>query len=99
MEFEWDEKKRLANLRKHGLDFADCPRLFNGPVVTWLDVRFVYGEPRYIATGILNGRAVVAAYTERPRGIRIISLRKASRHEETCYFENILRCESQAVED
>lgn len=23
MEFEWDEEKRLANLRKHGIDFVD----------------------------------------------------------------------------
>lgn len=23
MEFEWDENKRLANIRKHGIDFVD----------------------------------------------------------------------------
>jgi len=25
MEYEWDEAKRLANLRKHGIDFTDVP--------------------------------------------------------------------------
>lgn len=28
MDFEWDEKKRKENLRKHGLDFRDAPILF-----------------------------------------------------------------------
>lgn len=91
MDFEWDEKKSLANLRKHGLDFRDGTRLFNGPLLTWLDVRFEYGEPRFIATGILDGRVVVAVYAEAARAIRMISMRKASRHEETCYFEAFLR--------
>jgi uncharacterized DUF497 family protein len=99
VDFEWDEKKRLANLRKHGLDFRDCPRLFSGPVITWLDVRFDYGEPRFITTGILDGRIVAAVHTERRHIIRIVSMRKASRHEETHYFENILRREAQTIED
>jgi uncharacterized protein len=99
VDFEWDEKKRLANLRKHGLDFRDCPCLFNGPVATFLDVRFDYGEPRFIATGILDGRVVVAVYVERPHAIRIVSMRKASRHEETYYFENILQRQTQTLED
>lgn len=30
MEYEWDEAKRLANLRKHGIDFADVPAVFDG---------------------------------------------------------------------
>ena len=34
MEFEWDETKRLANLRKHGIDFIDIPVVFEGDIVT-----------------------------------------------------------------
>ncbi len=30
MDFEWDEDKRLANLRKHGVDFVDVPAIFDG---------------------------------------------------------------------
>lgn len=32
MKYEWDEAKRLANLRKHGIDFADIPIVFDGDV-------------------------------------------------------------------
>ncbi|MFN0145487.1 MAG: BrnT family toxin [Dehalococcoidia bacterium] len=31
MRFEWDEGKRRANLRKHGLDFRDAAEVFSGP--------------------------------------------------------------------
>lgn len=43
MEFEWDETKRVANLRKHGIDFIDVPMVFDGYIVTVEDDRFSYG--------------------------------------------------------
>lgn len=89
MELEWDEKKRLTNFRKHGFDFEDCVHLFRGPVETWLDVRFDMGEPRFRAVGMLDNRVVAVAYTERHDVIRIISMRKASKHEEAYYFERL----------
>jgi hypothetical protein len=33
MRFEWDERKRLANLEKHGLDFFDVIGVFEAPHV------------------------------------------------------------------
>jgi uncharacterized DUF497 family protein len=30
MDFEWDEDKRQANIRKHGIDFVDVPAVFDG---------------------------------------------------------------------
>lgn len=33
MRFTWDESKRQINLSKHGLDFADAARVFDGPLV------------------------------------------------------------------
>lgn len=44
MIFEWDDAKRVANLRKHAIDFADAAEFFRGPTVTNEDSRFVYGE-------------------------------------------------------
>ncbi|WP_315791195.1 BrnT family toxin [Fischerella sp. JS2] len=32
MEYKWDEAKRLANLRKHGIDFTDVPAVFDGDI-------------------------------------------------------------------
>ncbi|EMR45199.1 hypothetical protein C206_21884 [Pseudomonas putida TRO1] len=31
MFFEWDEGKNQSNIRKHGIDFADVPDMFNHP--------------------------------------------------------------------
>ncbi|MEJ1962629.1 MAG: BrnT family toxin [Gammaproteobacteria bacterium] len=94
MELAWDEKKRLANIRKHGFDFADCAQVFMGPLVTSLDVQFEYGEPRFIAAGLIRNRVVVVAYAEAHGAIRVVSMRKACKHEETYYFENLSRLQN-----
>jgi len=92
MEFEWDEDKRRANARKHGIDFADAATIFEGKTAVIPDDRFDYGETRYLAFGLLKGQVIkiiVVAYTERGKRIRIISARKALKHEENFYFQQI----------
>jgi uncharacterized DUF497 family protein len=89
MKFEWDEDKRQANIRQHGIDFVDVPPLFDGYIVTVEDTRFTYDETRYITIGLLKGRAIVVAHTERGEKIRIISARKATKYKENSYFEQI----------
>ena len=37
MKFGWDEEMRLANVVKHGVDFTDACRLFEGPFMTMTD--------------------------------------------------------------
>ncbi len=88
MKFTWDEKKRKTNLAKHGLDFTDAKRVFTGATFTFNDDRFDYGEQRYITMGILKGFVVVIAHTETAEVIRIISMRKANKHEQKIYFQN-----------
>jgi len=39
MLFEWDERKRQANLAKHHIDFQDAKRVFDGPMFERLDRR------------------------------------------------------------
>lgn len=87
MHFEWSEQKRLGNIRKHGIDFVGVDALFLGFTVTVPDERFAYSEQRFITLGLLNQRVVVVAHTETPDTIRIISIRKAYRHEQKAYFE------------
>lgn len=89
MKVVWDEAKRRTNLRKHGLDFADSEDVFAGLTCTIEDGRFVYGEQRFVTLGMLRDTVVVEAHTETPRELRIISMRKATRNEQTLYFENI----------
>jgi len=82
MVFEWDTDKNLANIRKHRIDFADVPEVFDGPLVVNLDTRHDYCEDRWIAVGLLRQSVVVVVYVERVGDvIRLISARKAGPHE------------------
>ncbi len=89
MKFEWDENKRLANLRKHGIDFIDVPVVFDADIVTVGDDRFSYGEQRFVTFGLLQGIVVAIVHTEREEFTRIISARKATKYEQQIYFEQI----------
>lgn len=89
MKVVWDEAKRRTNLRKHGLDFADAEAVYAGITCTIEDGRFDYGEQRFVTLGMLRDTVVVMAHTETPRELRIISMRKATRNEQSLYFENI----------
>jgi hypothetical protein len=89
MSYEWDEQKRLVNVKKHGIDFIDVPEVFDDDVVIIPDERFDYGKTRFILMGILKSQVVVVAYTERGENIRIISARKATKNEQIYYFQQI----------
>jgi uncharacterized protein len=87
--FSWDETKRSANLRKHGIDFRDAPKIFRGFTLTAEDDREAYGERRFLTLGLLEDQVVSVAHTERGEDIRIISIRKAAKHEARFYFSQI----------
>ena len=89
MQYEWDERKREANLRKHGFDFFDAPSVLHGVTLTVADDREDYGEERFITFGLLRNIAVAVAHTEQPGAIRIISMRKATRYEEENYYAQV----------
>lgn len=89
MKFEWDEAKRQSNLQKHGIDFIGIEKVFEDETVTILDGRFDYEEERFVTFGLLDGRVVAIAHTENDEVIRIISVRKATKNEESSYFKEI----------
>ena len=81
MRFEWDEQKREANLKKHGIDFTRAIQIFKGDTIQILDDRMDYGEERYISIGSAKGQVLMVVCTWRKDAIRIISERKAARDE------------------
>jgi len=86
MQFEWDDEKREANIRKHGIDFEDVKDLFNHPMMTLPDNHENYGEARWLAIGWMQAILGVVVYTERIGDvIRIISARKATKREVHLY--------------
>ncbi|UCI08403.1 BrnT family toxin [Mesorhizobium sp. B1-1-8] len=46
-----------------------------------------YEEERFIGIGMINGVVLTVVYTERGDRIRLISARKATRHEQKAYDE------------
>ena len=88
-EFEWDAAKAVANLRKHGVAFGDAARVFTDAFADHrFDVDGGYGEQRMIATGMVNGVLLTIVYTERGERTRLISARKATKHEQFEYYRN-----------
>lgn len=90
MRYSFDSAKRSANLKKHGFDLVDAKQVIESEnTVTFEDHRYAYDEQRFITFGILREQVVVIVTTETEDHIRIISLRKADRHEQKIYFDNL----------
>ena len=90
MQYSYDKNKKALNLVKHGLDFDDAKRVIeSNKTVTYEDDRFGYGEQRFITIGLLQDVLVAIVTSETENEIRIISMRKAEKHEQTKYYENI----------
>ena len=85
LELEWAEEKRRANIRKHGLDFADAKSLDWDGATYVEDKRFVYPEPRYWAFALWGKRLHLVAFCVRDGKVRIISFRKANARETRRY--------------
>ena len=93
MNWEWDETKNQANQKKHGIDFRSAAKIFAGEVFSWPDDRFYYGEERFIGMGLLGNMVVVMVYTEdeATETIRILSIRRAKKHEAKRYYQNFFK--------
>jgi uncharacterized protein len=85
----WDERKRQANLVKHGLDFADAHLVYDNPAkITFLSPRF--GEDRKLDIAVVEaaGRFLTLLYVHRGEDVRVISFRPASRVERRSYEQH-----------
>ena len=88
MSFEWDEQKRLLNLRKHRIDFADSVTALADENALTMPDDDLNEEDRFVTLGTdLFGRVLVVVYTWRDDRIRLISARKATRRERARYGE------------
>jgi uncharacterized protein len=83
--FEWDPRKARANLRKHGVDFADAATVFDDPLAFTISDEEA-GERRFVTIGAdAAGSLLVVVYAWRDGRIRIISARGATPRERRRY--------------
>jgi len=88
MRLIWDEAKRLANLAKHGLDFAAAGEVLDSRYRLDVPVRRA-GERRVMSISYALGFLAVltVVHTGRDGATRVISFRRASREEREVYDE------------
>ncbi|HSE36360.1 MAG TPA: BrnT family toxin [Blastocatellia bacterium] len=87
MVFEWDERKAQANLKKHQVSFEEASTVFGDPLsLTIDDPVHSEEESRFVTVGkSITGRVLIVVHSDRGDYIRIISARKATRHERKQY--------------
>jgi uncharacterized DUF497 family protein len=86
-EFEWDLAKAVANLKKHGVSFAEAATVFFDPLsITVADPLHSEDENRFVILGLsYQLRALVVVHSDRGDRIRIISARLATPSERNKY--------------
>ena len=84
--FEFDERKSLANLKKHGIDFIEAQELWSDPYFIEIPAK-TSDESRFLVIGRIKGKHWSAIFTPRNDSIRIISVRR-SRKEEVAIYES-----------
>ena len=85
MQIEFDPEKNRTNLEKHGLELSIANEFEIDEALIAREMRFDYGEDRFIAIGPLRGRIRVLVFTPRGGKLRPISLRNANPKESEHY--------------
>ena len=95
MQFEWDEDKAAANLKKHGIDFRDAVLVFNDENrIEFFDSAHSIYEERYNTIGMVD-EVLFVVYTERKtlrkyRAIKVVSWRVNFSTDAIADFEGLL---------
>jgi uncharacterized DUF497 family protein len=86
MEYQWDQAKAAANLKKHGVAFPDAALTLEDPHALTIADPDAIDESRFICLGAdPSGRILITVFAPLGRAMRIISSRKASRSERRPY--------------
>ena len=91
LEFEWDDAKARANLKKHRVSFLTAAAIFSNERLERIDDREDYRELRWIALGRVDDEVYRVVFTWRgEKQIRLISAQKASKDEREIYYRETL---------
>lgn len=85
MEIDFDPAKNEKNIRERDLSFTLVQEVDFETALFSIDTRRDYGEVRYRALGLLEGRLHALVFVETTNDIRVISFRKANKREIRLY--------------
>jgi uncharacterized DUF497 family protein len=91
LRFVWDEEKNLANIRKHKVSFVQAVHSFSDPLRKeyYDDRHSSLAEDRSIIVGFALNAVLIVSFAEADTDtIRIISARKAKKHELEALYGN-----------
>jgi uncharacterized protein len=88
VDYEWDSAKETQNRRKHGVEFVDAIAALEDPNrLEDIDAQIEHGEERMKVIGVAHDRVLFVVTAFRGEDTcRIISARKATRHEQDRYY-------------
>ncbi|OGS05783.1 MAG: hypothetical protein A3G41_03035 [Elusimicrobia bacterium RIFCSPLOWO2_12_FULL_59_9] len=91
--FEWDPEKARTNKRKHGISFEEAQSVFYDENARFMsDPEHYEDEDRFLLLGMSsNPRILVVChcYRRSDLAVRLISARRATKNEQTLYWERI----------
>ena len=93
MNVTWDEAKNLSNQKKHGVSFEEAETVFyDDDSVLFDDPDHSVGEERFLIIGVTDmEKLCIVSHCYRDGDvIRIISARKATKHEKQIYWDNLV---------
>lgn len=86
MQFEWDPLKAAANLRVHGVSFAEAVAVLEDDLALTREDAAALDEPRFVTLGLSNLANLLVVYTyQEPDSIRLISAWKANSRQRESY--------------
>ncbi len=90
MQYEWDDAKAAANLKKHAVSFDEAASVFLDVLaLSGKDPDHSLSESRFVSFGYSSlGRPLAVFHTHRAECIRIISARRMTKVERKMYEEN-----------
>jgi uncharacterized DUF497 family protein len=86
--FEWDRRSARGNLRKHGISFEVAIAVFgDNDRIERVDASGLENEERWGTVGLVDGIEIYVLYTTSGGVLRLISARRARRHEREEYWK------------
>ena len=85
--FEWDPPKAEANLRAHGVSFAEAVTVLEDDFALTREDPAAVDEPRFVTLGLSNlANLLVVVYTyQEPDAVRLISAWRANKRQREAY--------------